>query len=36
MGLTFSRVIPDILNDDAIIDGWLEMTTQSINHLLGL
>lgn len=36
VGLTFSRVIPDILDDDKIIDGWLEMTNESINHLLGL
>ncbi|CAB4554723.1 unannotated protein [freshwater metagenome] len=36
MGLTFSRVIPDILNDEDIIDGWIEMTTQSVHHLLGL
>jgi AcrR family transcriptional regulator len=36
MGLTFSRVIPDIMNDDVMVDSWLEMTTQSINHLLGL
>jgi hypothetical protein len=36
MGLKFSRVIPDIMNDDAIVESWLEMTTQSINHLLGL
>jgi AcrR family transcriptional regulator len=36
MGLTFSRVIPDIMNDDAMVESWLEMTTQSINHLLGL
>jgi AcrR family transcriptional regulator len=35
-GLTFSRVIPDIMNDDDIIDGWIEMTIDSINHLLGL
>ena len=35
-GLTFSRVIPDIINDDDIIDGWIEMTIDSINHLLGL
>jgi len=36
MGLKFSRVIPDIMNDDVMADSWLEMTTQSINHLLGL
>jgi hypothetical protein len=36
MGLKFSRVIPDILDDDAVADSWLEMTTQSLNHLLGL
>jgi hypothetical protein len=36
MGLKFSRVIPDILDDDAVADSWLEMTTQALNHLLGL
>lgn len=36
MGLTFSRVIPDIMNDEAMVDSWMEMTVQSINHLLGL
>jgi AcrR family transcriptional regulator len=36
MGLKFSRVIPDIMDDDAVADSWLEMTTQSVNHLLGL
>lgn len=36
MGLTFSRVISDIMNDDDIIDGWIEMTIDSVNHLLGL
>ena len=36
MGLKFSRVIPDIMDDDAVADSWLEMTTQSLNHLLGL
>lgn len=36
MGLTFSRVIPDIMNDEAIVDSWMEMTVESINHLLGL
>lgn len=35
-GLTFSRVIPDIMDDDDIIDGWIEMTIDSVNHLLGL
>ena len=35
-GLTFSRVIPDILDDDDIIDGWIEMTIDSVNHLLGI
>ena len=36
MGLKFSRVIPDILDDDSLADSWLEMTTQALNHLLGL
>jgi AcrR family transcriptional regulator len=36
IGLTFSRVIPDIINDDDIIDGWIDLTIDSINHLLGL
>ncbi len=36
MGLTFARVIPDIMNDEAIVDSWMEMTIESINHLLGL
>ena len=36
IGLTFSRVIPDIMNDEAIVNRWMEMTIESINHLLGL
>lgn len=36
IGLTFSRVLPDILDDDESVDGWIRITTASLLHVMGL
>ena len=34
MGLTFSRVVPDLLNDPATEEAWVQLTTQAVIHLM--
>lgn len=36
IGLTFSRVIPDLLEDRAAHEGWVGLTISSFLHLMGL
>ena len=36
LGLTFSRVIPDMMGDEDAGEAWIEMTTASVRTLLGL
>lgn len=36
MGLRFSRVVPDTMNDAKVEESWVKMTTSAILHLLEL
>lgn len=36
LGLTFSRVVPDILDDEAAGEGWVRITTTALLNLMGL